>query len=148
MEANASSLGNFEKLLNFSKSKDGICRSYASHIDTAMRNEAGANRVVLNGEVMRVLFLLTEYPWPVDERYRLYAEVFRGYLGNCEQGVSYLKEKRVLMNAMATAYEAYMRNSRMLTGLELQLRTTLDNASVIVNQVHDSYQNWETKDRA
>ena len=48
-EADASSLGNFEKLLNFFKSKDGICRSYASHIDTAMRNEAGGNRVALNG---------------------------------------------------------------------------------------------------
>ena len=76
MEANASSLGNFEKLLNFSKSKDGICRSYASHIDTAMRNEAVANRVALNGEVMRGLFLLTNYTWQADGRYRLFAEVF------------------------------------------------------------------------
>ena len=92
-----------------------------------------------------------EYPWPVDEQYRLYAEVFRGYLGICEQGVNYLKEKKVLMNAMATAYKAYLRNSRKLTGLELQLirgRTTSDNANAIVNQVHDSYQNWETKSRA
>ena len=55
------------------------------------------------------------------------------------------------MNAMATAYEAYMRNSRKLTGLELQLirgRTTSGNTSDIFNQVHDSYEDWETKTRA
>ena len=54
------------------------------------------------------------------------------------------------MNAIATAYEGYLRNSRKLTELELQLirgRTTADNANVIVNQVHDSYQNWEIKAR-
>ena len=27
-------------------------------------------------------------------------------------------------------------------------RTTADNAKIVVNQVHDSYQNWETKARA
>ena len=55
------------------------------------------------------------------------------------------------MNAMAIAYEAYMRNSRKLNGLELQLirgKTTLGHAGDIVNQVYDSYQDWETKTRA
>ena len=71
MEGDAPTLGNFEKLLEFSKSKDGTNRSYATHIDTAMRNEAGANNVVLNGHVMRGLFLLMENPWAADERYRM-----------------------------------------------------------------------------
>ena len=55
------------------------------------------------------------------------------------------------MNAMAIAYEAYMRNSRKLNGLELQFiwgKTTSGNAGDIVNQVHDSYQDWDTKNRA
>ena len=54
------------------------------------------------------------------------------------------------MNAMGSAYEGYLRNSRKLTGLELQLirgRTNADNANLVVNQVHDSYQNWETKNK-
>ena len=74
-----------EKLLEFSKSKDGTNRSYATHIDTAMRNEAGANNVVLNGHVMQGLFLLTENPWAADERYRMYAEVFWGELSQGEK---------------------------------------------------------------
>ena len=40
---------NFEKLLLFSKSKDGDTRSFATHIDTTMKNKAGANNIVLNG---------------------------------------------------------------------------------------------------
>ena len=92
----------------------------SSHIDTAMRNEAGANRVALNGEVMRGLFLLTNYTWQADGRYRLFAVVFRGYLDICCQGVTYLKDKRELMKAMAIAYEVYMRNSSKLNGSEFQ----------------------------
>ena len=81
----------------------------------------------------------------------MYAEVFRDYLDICLQGVSYLKEKKVLLNAMGSAYEGYLRISQKQTGLELELirgRTTADNAKLVVNQVHDSYQNWETKARA
>ena len=52
MQGNAPSLGNFEKLLESSKSKNGISRSHATHIDTAMRNDAGANNVVLNGHAL------------------------------------------------------------------------------------------------
>ena len=66
-------------------------------------------------------------------------------------GVSYLKEKKVLWNAMGSAYEGYLRFSRKLTGLELKLirgRTTADNAKLVVNQVPDSYQNWKTKAKA
>ena len=47
------SLGNFEKLLLFSKSKYGNTRCFSTHIDTAMKNEAGANNIVFNGRVMR-----------------------------------------------------------------------------------------------
>ena len=111
LEGDAPSLGNYEKLLIFSKSKDGTNRSFATHIDTAMRNEAGGNNIVLNGHVMRGLFLLTENPWAADERYKMYAEVFREYLDICRQGVTYLKEKKVLLNGMGSANEAYLRIS-------------------------------------
>ena len=116
-----------------------------------MRNEAGGNNIVLNGRVMRGLFLLMENPWAADERYKMYAEVFREYLDICRQGVTYLKEKKVLLNDMGAAYEAYLRISWKLTGLELELirgRTTADNAKLVFNQVHDSHQHWETKARA
>ena len=100
--------------------RDNMAFERSSHIDTAMRNEAGANRVALNGEVMRGLFLLTNYTWQADGRYRLFAVVFRGYLDICCQGVTYLKDKRELMKAMAIAYEVYMRNSSKLNGSEFQ----------------------------
>ena len=64
LEGTSPSLGNFEKLLLFSKSKDGDTRSIATQIDTAMKNQAGANNIVLNGYV----FQLTEKPWAPDER--------------------------------------------------------------------------------
>ena len=78
----------------FSKSNDGDTRSFATHIDTAMKNEAGANNVVLNGHVIRGLFQLMGKPWIADEHYREYAEEFRKYLEICIRGVNYLRVKR------------------------------------------------------
>ena len=86
LDGTSPSLRNLEKLLLFSKSKDGITRSLATHIDTAMKNEAGANNVVLNGDVISGLFQLTGKPWIADEYYREYAEVFREYLEICIRG--------------------------------------------------------------
>ena len=111
LEGTSPSLGNFEKLLLFSKSKDGDTRSIATQIDTAMKNQAGANNIVLNGHIMRGLFQLVENPWAPEERYRMYAEVFREYLDICIQGVNYLKGKKVLLDYMGSAYEEYLRIS-------------------------------------
>ena len=62
-------LNNLEKLLLYSK-------SFATHIDTAMKNGPGANNVPLNGNVKRGLFLLTGKAYIGEEAYREYAEVF------------------------------------------------------------------------
>ena len=70
--------------------------------------------------------MLTGKPWIGDEAYREYAEVFREYLDICVKGVNYLKGKKLLLDDMGFAYDEYLRSSRRLTGLELELiRDTL-----------------------
>ena len=86
-----------------------------------MKNAPGANNVGLHGHVVRGLFLLTETPWIGDETYREYAEVSREYLEISIKGVNFLKSKRQLLNTMGTSYDEYLRNSRRLIGLELDL---------------------------
>ena len=109
------SLSNLEKLLVYSKSKDGIARSFSTHIDVAMKNAPGANNVGLHGHVVRGMFLLTETQRIADEASREYAEVFREYLEISIKGVNFLKCKRQLLNNMDIAYDEYLRNSRRLT---------------------------------
>ena len=116
-----SSLSNLEKLLVYSKSKDGIPRSFSTHIDVAMKNAPGANNVGLHGNVMRGLFTLTGKQWVADEDFREYAEVFREYIDISIRGVNFLKQKRQLLKTMGTAFDEYLRNSRRLNGLELDL---------------------------
>ena len=101
--------------------------------------------------MIRGLFVLTGKPWIFDEVYREYAEVFREYLRICMKGVNYLKGKKLLLDDMGIAYDEYLRSSRRLTGLELELirdRVTPNEAKVVVNEVHDSFQSWLNKARA
>ena len=60
-----------------------------------------------------------------------YAEVFREYLEICIREVNYLNGKKVILDDRGVAYEEYLRISRKLTGLELELirdRITPDEA--------------------
>ena len=43
-------------------------------------------------------------------------EVFREYLEICIQGVNYLKEKKVLLDDMGSAYEAYLKTNWVKAG--------------------------------
>ena len=97
------------------------------------------------------MFLLTGKPWIGEEAYREYAKVFREYLDICMKGVNYLKGKKLLLDDMGISYDEYLRNSRRLTGLELELirdRVTPNQAKTVVNEVHDSFESWLSKSRA
>ena len=82
----------------YSKNKDGDSRSFATHIDTAMKNGPGADNVV------RGLFLLTGKPYIGEEAYREYAEVFREYLDISMKGVNFLKGKKRLLDSIGIPY--------------------------------------------
>ena len=143
------SLSNLEKLLVYGKGKDGVPRSFSTLIDVAMKNTPGSNNVALHGNVVRGLFTLTGKQWVADEDFREYAEVFRDYIDISIKGINFLKQKRQYLRTMGTAFDEYVRNSRRLSGLELDLicdRVTQTQAKSIVNEVHDSFIGYQNPD--